>query len=80
MSRLDIEAHVAPMGDGFGVRLKLKGASCPAVWAGQGWNGEEDVPAGARAAEGGRGWQFARREDAETYLDTLRAEQHGRAE
>lgn len=81
MNRLDIEAHVAPMQDGFGVRLKLRGASCPAVWAGQGWDGVEAVPKGAHTTDGNIGWLFDLREDAVTYLDTLRAEQQmdGRA-
>lgn len=75
MSRLDIEAHVAPMHDGWGIRLKIKGASCPAVWAGQGWGEDTSTPPGAHMAKDGRGWIFDRRDGATTYLDTIKAEQ-----
>lgn len=75
MKKLEAQLFVAPLAGGFGVRMRLKGTSCPAVWAGQGWNSETRAPANAILADKGRGWIFSTHEEATTYMDTLRAEQ-----
>lgn len=72
--KMQVELHVAPSQRGWGIRMKLKGATCPPIWMGQGWSGPEQVPQGAEAT-GPWGFQWKTDKEAETHLCVLALEQ-----
>lgn len=59
--------HVAPRGDGFGIRIRLSRA-LQGVWMGEGWESRPKEAAAVGATATKEGWHWNTREEADAGL------------
>ena len=62
--------HVAPMANGYGIRIRLA-RNLPGIWMGEGWENrpEEATAVGATATP--EGWHWETHEEAEKGLERI---------